>query len=189
MKGTSMKALPGLLIAALFLAVSVAPAQQGTGQRGNMQMRHPGNRGQMMMEKLKLTDQQKSEMKKLHADMQRAMVKSQSAIRLARIDLQQLVTADKLDKAAIEKKVREISNLQQESKSALIDHLFAVYALLTPEQQATFKEHIGQMLQGGMRPGMQMRQGMRMRQQMRQRMGMEPGMGDEMGEDMEQEDE
>jgi Spy/CpxP family protein refolding chaperone len=153
------KTASGVLIAMIVLAASLAAAQPEPGHGpGEGTMRTRRDPGQMMMERLKLTDQQKADMQKLRADMERAMVKTQSAIHLARIDLRQLVAAEKLDRSAIEKKVREISNLQQETKSALIDHLFSVYAMLTPEQQKTFKQHMMTLLEDG--PGEGMRQRM-----------------------------
>jgi Spy/CpxP family protein refolding chaperone len=154
-----MKTASGVLIPMIVLAVSIAAAQPEPGQGpGEGMMHRQGDPGQMMMERLKLTDQQKADMQKMRADMERSMVKTQSAIHLARIDLRQLVAAEKLDRTAIEKKVREISNLQQEAKSALIDHLFSVYAMLTPEQQKTFKQHMMSLLEDG--PGQAMRQRM-----------------------------
>jgi Spy/CpxP family protein refolding chaperone len=149
-----MKKAVGMFIAMLILAVSTAPAQPGPGPGA---MRRQGNPEKMMMGALNLTGQQKTDVQKLHADMERSMVKVQSAVRLARIDLRQLLDAEKLDRNAIEKKVREVSNLQQEAKTALIDHLFAVYAMLTPEQQKTFKEHMARRLEDGPGPGIRQR--------------------------------
>lgn len=152
-----MKTASGVLISLIVLAVSISPAQPGPGQGpGQGMMRSQGDPEQMMMGRLNLTEQQRTDLQKLRADMERGMVKTQSAIHIARIDLRQLLAGEKLDKTAIEKKVREISNLQQEAKGALIDHLFSVYAMLTPEQQKTFKEHMARRLEDG--PGM--RQGM-----------------------------
>ena len=154
-----MKATVGIVIGMLLVAGSIASAQpEPADGKGRARMGQGGNPEAMMMEHLKLTDQQKTDLHKLRADMERSMVKTQSAIHLARIDLRQLAAADKLDRGAIEKKVKEISELQQQAKSALIDHLFAVYAMLTPEQQKMFKEHMAQRLEGemgqGMGPGM-----------------------------------
>ncbi|MEW6511544.1 MAG: Spy/CpxP family protein refolding chaperone [Bacteroidota bacterium] len=151
------KTLFGALAVIMMAALTMAAAQPDPDPRP-MPGRH--NPEAMMFERLNLTDQQKSDVRKLHADMERAAVKTQASIRLARIDLRQLLGADKLDRTAIEKKVKEISGLQQEVKSALIDHLFAVYALLTPEQQKIFKEHMAQKLDDGM---MGPRMGQRMR--------------------------
>jgi Spy/CpxP family protein refolding chaperone len=114
-----------------------------------------------LMEELQLTDAQKTELKGLRAEMEKAMVKSQADIKTARIDLRQLVLAEKPDRGAIEKKIKEISAFQHEAKMTLVNHLFSVNAKLTPEQQKKFRDHMATMLMEehagmpmGGRPGM-----------------------------------
>ena len=130
---------------------------------------------QEMMGKLNLTDQQKSEMQKLHFEMQKKQVQIQSKIRLQRIDLRELFAADKPDRAAIEKGIKAVSELQLQEKMNMVDHLFAVNALLTPEQQKIWKKTIGDRM-GSMSGEMRGMRG-RMRGMWRGERGMQPAPG------------
>jgi len=64
------------------------------------------------------------------------------------------MSAEKLDRAAIENKTKEISDLQYQMKLTRIDHMFGLLKILTPEQQQEWKEHMG-------RPRPHMRERMR----------------------------
>lgn len=146
----------GMTAAILLFASAAATAQPPTPppmkENGNQEMMSPqDDRGPMhrengpdrrMLKELQLTDQQKTEFRALRADMEKAMVKIQADIKSARIDLRQLVLADKPDRGAIEKKIKEISAFQHEAKMAIVNHLFTANAKLTPEQQKKFREHM-----------------------------------------------
>jgi Spy/CpxP family protein refolding chaperone len=54
--------------------------------------------------------------------------------------VKELFAAASPDKGAIEKKMKEVSELQFQEKVNGLDHLFAVRAMLTPEQQKLWKE-------------------------------------------------
>ena len=95
------------------------------------------------MEKLGLNEKQKTDIAGLRTEMEKSLVGIQAKIKIARIDMKNLVAAESPDKAAIEGKMKEVSDLQYQAKKLTVDHLFAVYALLTPEQQKMFR---GQML-------------------------------------------
>jgi Spy/CpxP family protein refolding chaperone len=115
------------------------------------------------MEKLGLNDKQKEEIAGLRSEMQKSMVGIQSKIKIARIDLRTLASAESPDKGSIESKLKEINDLQFQSKKLIVDHVFAVSALLTPEQRKTFKSHMMMRLSGdGMHRMGGMRQGFRM---------------------------
>jgi Spy/CpxP family protein refolding chaperone len=45
--------------------------------------------------------------------------------------------------------MKEINDFQYQAKKLTVDHLFAVYALLTPEQQKMFKGQLMKRLSGG----------------------------------------
>ena len=136
-----------VVVLGMLAFASMAIAQPDPGPR-NMP------RHQEMMGKLNLTDQQKSDMQKLRLEMEKKQVQIQSKIQLQRIDLRELFAADKPDRAAIEKGIKAVSELQLQEKMNMVDHLFAVNALLTPEQQKIWKQTIGQrlgMMSGEMR--------------------------------------
>ena len=105
------------------------------------------------MEKLGLNEKQKTDIAGLRTDMEKSLVGIQAKIKIARIDMKNMVAAESPDKASIEGKMKEISDLQYQAKKMTVDHLFAVYALLTPEQQKMFKGQLMKRLSdGGMRP-------------------------------------
>ncbi len=101
------------------------------------------------MDKLGLTDKQKADMAALRTEMEKSMVGIQSKIKLARIDLKALAAAESPDKASIEGKLKEINDLQYQEKKETVDHLFGVYALLTPDQRKTFRNQMMARLSGG----------------------------------------
>jgi Spy/CpxP family protein refolding chaperone len=140
-----------ITILAAGLTVSVAqPQRQAT--------REHLRQGPQIAEELKLTEAQEAQWKELQFALQKKQTTARAKVDVARIELKELMAADKLDRAAIEKKTKEISDLQYQLKLAHIDHMFAVLKILTPEQQAEFKEHLS-------RPRPFMRD--RMRQMMR----------------------
>jgi Spy/CpxP family protein refolding chaperone len=137
---------------------ATALAQPGPASRHNP----PPERGErQLMQKLGLSEKQKSDIASLRTEMQKSLVGIQAKIKLARIDLGNLVRAESPDKTQIESKMKEINDLQFQEKTATVDHLFAVYNLLTPEQKKTFREHMMMRMSGGMHPMMQHWQGFR----------------------------
>ena len=142
-----------VIVAALGLLLPLsAPAQPGPGQR----MHRPQMRTQQrLMERLGLSDQQKEQVRKLSFEHQKAQTELMSKIRIARLDMREMLLADKPDRSALEKKLSAISDLQNQAKVNQLHHLFAVFDLLTPEQQKKFKSHMSGMgmEHGGMGPG------------------------------------
>jgi len=166
-----MKITTGVLIALICICGKVALAQPAEGHE---QMNRRSAGGGEFMERLKLTDAQKADMMKLRASMEKSMIDIQAKIKLARVDLRTLVAADAPDRTAVENKIKEINDLQYQSKKAMVDHLFDAYNLLTPDQRKTFKQHMMRNLMGPWRP---MDGGAR-----RPMGGMHPPMGGEQGE-------
>ncbi len=110
----------------------------------------PPQRGRReFMEKLGLNEKQKTDIAALRTEMEKSMVGIQAKIKIARIDMKNLASAESPDKASIEGKMKEISDLQFQAKKLTVDHIFAVYALLTPEQQKKFKDQLMKRLSGG----------------------------------------
>ena len=130
------------LLSLMILSTTVAAAQPDPP---HMQRQRVTVTAQPMLEQLNLNDQQQEQMEKLRADNHRAQVQTRSKIELARIDLRELYNAEKTDRSAIEKKLKEISDLQHQLKLNHLNHFFAVNNILTPEQQKIWKKHIGGM--------------------------------------------
>ncbi|HTY01121.1 MAG TPA: periplasmic heavy metal sensor [Bacteroidota bacterium] len=154
------------LVLGLALVASTGFAQPDPGGKGPAGQ----NMRRQMVERLNLTDQQKQEIGKLRAEFQKTMIANRAKVQSLRVDLRTEIAADNPDRGAIEKTTQAISSVQAQMKMDLIGHLFAVRALLTPDQQKIFKNELMQI--GG-----------RMHQMVRNRMmgGMGARMGGRMG--------
>lgn len=150
--------------ATLVLAMALA-AGTALAQPANQPMRHgdqtPMNGRMALMQKLNLTEDQQSQIRKLHVDFQKKQIQNQAKIRLARLDLAQMLQADKPDRSAIEKAVRDVSALETDNKVARIDQMLAIRNVLTPDQLKIWKEQ--RMNRRGMMRGEMMRERMMMR--------------------------
>ena len=128
--------------------------------------REDGDRMSMrgkMMEALNLTEQQKVQMEKLRTDLEKNQVGVQGKIAVLRVELKELFQAENPDRSAIEKKMKEVSDLQHQLKINGLDHLFAVKGILTPDQQKIWKKHMLAMGEQRMGMGMGMGPGERMK--------------------------
>jgi Spy/CpxP family protein refolding chaperone len=127
----------GLVVSMVALVSALAFGQMAQGHAPRED--RPGMHREMM-QKLNLTDQQQVQMRKLHADLEKKNIQTSAKIRLARIDMRELMLADKPDRAALEKKLREITDLQHQMKLDRLEHMLAVNGLLTPEQQKSWRD-------------------------------------------------
>jgi Spy/CpxP family protein refolding chaperone len=164
-----------LMAAALSIPVAAQPAppddergpqERRPGRPGKMQCcedeQMPRHAGREMMEALKLTDPQKEQMAKLRTELEKKQVAIQGKIAVIRVDLKELFQAENPDRGAIEKKMKEVSDLQHQLKVNGLDHLFSVKGILTPEQQKIWKKHMltmGEERMGMMQGRMKMRGG------------------------------
>lgn len=144
------------LIAAACMTVlsAIAFAQPGPGMgqpgpcagvcegSGPCKGERPMHERKDMMAKLNLTEDQRAQVQKIRFDLQKKQTALQSKIKIARLEIQELFAAASPDKGAIEKKMKEVSDLQLQEKLNGLDHMFAVKAILTPEQQKTWKMHM-----------------------------------------------
>ncbi len=127
-------------------AMTFAHAQPGPRDRTGD---GPGRGDGRMMQRLKLTDEQRDVIGKLRTEHQKQQIALRAKIATARVDLRQLMQADKPDKAAVIAKEDEITSLQGQMKNSMTQFWFDVNAKLTPDQQKTWK----QMLRRGMMAG------------------------------------
>jgi len=106
--------------------------------------------GMMFMSKrLGLDEKQTKELKTLHLRMKKESIQKRADIRIAELELRELVNADPVDMKAAEAKVRQIESLRSELKLLRIRTHEAVKAMLTPEQ----KEKLGTFMGMGMKMG------------------------------------
>ena len=88
-----------------------------------------------LYDELKLTDEQKSKLQNLFFEFRKTQADIAGKLNKARIELQELLSAEKLDKAAIDKKIDEISNYQKELTKNRANHWINIQQVLTPEQR------------------------------------------------------
>lgn len=87
-----------------------------------------------LAEELNLTDAQKKEMQKLATALQKKNIPIRSQIELARVEIREQFTADKPDRAQIEKLMKQVSDLELQLKLNHLDHQFAVRGILDKDQ-------------------------------------------------------
>jgi len=129
----------------LALGTSLAMSQRGEGHR---RMRPFHEKRESLIEKLNLTEDQESTMQKLRLDLEKKQTQTHSKVQMTRLELKELLLADKVDRAAMEKSIKSVSDLQHQLKMNWLNHWFAVREILSPEQQEVWKEHFGAMGRG-----------------------------------------
>ncbi|HEY5614421.1 MAG TPA: Spy/CpxP family protein refolding chaperone [Bacteroidota bacterium] len=134
-----------VILSILFLAMgSTAVFAQ------EMRMRRDDAPQMDMMKRLNLSEEQQAQVGKLRTDFQKQQITIRAKVQLAQVELRELMRADKPDKAAIEKKIQETSQVQAQQRLARVNHLLAVRALLTPEQQKMAREGMSERFREGL---------------------------------------
>jgi Spy/CpxP family protein refolding chaperone len=147
-------------VAAGILSMNFAIAQPESGMGGRMGL----------MDDLSLTDQQKKQVEQIHDEAMRQGIDRKAEIAKARMDLRQLVRAEKPDQSAIEKKMKEIETLRSAALSHRLNAWFSVNKLLNVEQQKVWKKTLERRMEMSRRMEMRGRMQGRMRGQGMQRM-------------------
>jgi Spy/CpxP family protein refolding chaperone len=167
-----------MLMAAGILVAGMAMAQQQPPGGPPVQVREGHQLNVTVTDsKLNLTPEQKTQIEKLRIEMQQKNIPLESKIRLARLEIEQVMLSEKPDKAKIAKQMKEISDLQLQVKLNALDHRFAVRGLLTPEQLKSWQEGRGHGFGMGGSQMYRMRDGGPRGMRMMQRAG-RPGMED-----------
>ena len=93
-----------IVVSLLALGVAVSSAQpQRTGEREHFRQ------GLRLVEELNLTDQQEAQWRELRFSLEKKQTTARAKVNVARIELKELMSAEKSDRGAIEKKTKEIS--------------------------------------------------------------------------------
>lgn len=121
--------------------------------------RHPGlamnglMQNPAMRERLKITPEQVSKFQAQESAISKSLVRSRADIQVKRMELAELMRADKPDRAAIDKKLRELQDSTFTAEKARIDNQLAMRDLFTPEQRQELEkvrsEFRGRMMQRG----------------------------------------
>lgn len=100
-----------------------------------------------MLKTLNLTAEQQEKVDAIHGKLARQMVQVEADVRIAEMDMQQLMSAETLDKARIDAQIDRVSQLRAGMQKSRIATLFEIRALLTPEQLKKFS--VGPLMGGG----------------------------------------
>ena len=122
----------------------------GFGRRGH---RHSGFARLLndpsMRQQVGITDEQAATIRKQAADFRKTAIRDRADLEVQRIDLKQLLAADKPDRAAINAKLQEISAAQMSLQKSAIDYRLTVRDAITPAQ----REKLRQLLRDRWRDG------------------------------------
>jgi Spy/CpxP family protein refolding chaperone len=92
---------------------------------------------------LGLSEEQRAKIRQQNSDWARTAERSRSDLRIKQMELRDLMGAANPDRAAIEKKMREIADLRFAREKAQLDRRFAFESVLTPEQKTKLREFRG----------------------------------------------
>jgi len=114
----------------------------GCGMKGGMGMQGgpmcgPGmgaGHGAMMLKDLDLTPEQQKKVEIIHEKQARLMVQAQADLRIATMDMQQLMRAEAPDKAKIDAQIDKLAQMRAGMQKSRTATLLEVRALLTPDQ-------------------------------------------------------
>src|SRR5262245_13824342 len=118
----------------------------GPGMHGRMRGRgmHGGGHARGSIHRrfasLDLTEQQRTKMRDIHDAAQRKNIQREADMKLARLDLHKLMTADSPNAQAINTQIDKLSKLRGDAMKAHYDTFLQARALLTPEQLQKLKE-------------------------------------------------
>ncbi|MFQ5816831.1 MAG: Spy/CpxP family protein refolding chaperone [Terriglobia bacterium] len=90
-------------------------------------------------EQLGITDAQIEQLRAAGREALKQRIRTRAEWRVKQIELQELLAADTPDRALIEKKVREIGDLQYGMLKSRVDTRLALAGILTPEQRSKLR--------------------------------------------------
>jgi Spy/CpxP family protein refolding chaperone len=128
----------------------------GSGMQGmpeGMAMPRPSQLVRMLKAELGLSDEQAKQLKEIFSQSTKAGIKQRADLRIAEIDLQELLEADPVDMAQVEGKLKGIEGLRTTLRLSLIKAHEQAKGILTPEQRQKL-ERLHDRLPGMMSPGM-----------------------------------
>ncbi|MFQ6091567.1 MAG: Spy/CpxP family protein refolding chaperone [bacterium] len=139
------------LILGTAVLLAIGAAQMGYAQRacgfgpGRGLGDGPGD-GPGILAKAEALDLKPDQVERIQAmrlDLAKTTLQIRSELELKRLELRELMLADKPDRRGIEAKIDEIEPLRTELQKKRIEHRLALREVLTPEQRAKLKLWLG----------------------------------------------
>jgi len=123
---------------------------EGRGQWGHRQDGFGGGARELSLarllkdpairEKLGITAEQIGAIRKQESDFRKAQIRDRADLAVKRVDLRDLLEADKPDRAAIDSKLQEISTARLALEKSAIHYRLAMHEAITPEQRKKLHE-------------------------------------------------
>jgi Spy/CpxP family protein refolding chaperone len=142
-------AIASVVLLAGGLAAGITLADPDKGVRKARWGRGHGNPIGWMKKNLELTDEQTTKIMDIVTESRKKNVKVRADLRVAKIELGQLLTQTEVDKAAVNQKIGQIGQTTQQMIRNMTDGFFEVREVLTPEQREKAKPMIQGMLSRG----------------------------------------
>ncbi len=152
MKKLALICLAFLFVMGLAVNSGAADKNMSGGPHGGMYKQEGGcgcggpHSHMAMFKKLGLDEKQKETIKQIHFKTMKEMVKKRADIKVAKIELREILSKDPLDMAAAESAVKKIEGLKVEMKMMHIKTMEEIKSNLNPEQRKKFIEMIGMMV-------------------------------------------
>ncbi len=91
-------------------------------------------------QRLGISSEQAAKIRQQELDFRKAQIRNRADHEVKRLELAELLEAEKPDRTMIDKKLREISETQFAAEKSRIDHRLAMREALTPEQREKLKQ-------------------------------------------------
>ena len=98
--------------------------------------------GKSGLKELNLSDTQKEQFQKISFDTQKKQIELKAKLETAKLELRRLMTADAIDKSAIEKKMNEVATSHVALRMNHLNSWMEKNKVLNPEQQKLWKKHL-----------------------------------------------
>jgi Spy/CpxP family protein refolding chaperone len=115
----------------------------GAGMQGEMSMMGGDDMYLNMREQLKLDDTQVKKLKQIRLDLVKTTGDVQNDLQVARLELQDLLDADKPDMKVVEQKISAIHGFEAKLETERLRARYAARDVLTPEQREQIKSAPG----------------------------------------------
>ena len=141
-----------LFVMGLAVSSGAAEKEKGCPQHGDM-YKHEGGCGcggshsfVDMFKKLGLDEKQKAAIKEIHFKTKKEIIRKKADIRVAKIELQEILSKDPVDMTAAETAVKKSEGLKAEMKMMHIKAMEEIKSNLNAEQKKEFSSMIGHMM-------------------------------------------
>lgn len=135
-----MKRFSLIVAAATVLLANAVMAQPQPGGMMHRGMMMGERTGKSFAEELGLTDAQKTQINQTMLDMRKKNIDVEAKLKLAGIELHELMSADTPDQGKINAKISEVSQLREKIMRSHIETKLAIQKVLTPEQRKKAKD-------------------------------------------------